>query len=479
VTDPIHARNPRTGEVDYEVEPPDESEVNELESRARSAGREWRERDLDQRLDALDQWWSEIEARRGTLLDALVADTGRRDVSQLEIDTVGSIIERVREQAPSVLAAEGKGQSSVPFVRLDAQHVPYELATVIGPWNFPLLLTAIDAIPALAAGCAVITKPSEVTPRFIEPIQETIRAVPALRDVVTFVPGGESTGGVLVDRGDAVAFTGSVETGRAIADRTATSLTPAFLELGGKDPAVVLESADLDLATSAILWGATANSGQSCQSIERVYVHENCHDEFVERLTAKARNVDLAYPDFDDGELGPIIDTDQVTTIRMQLDDAVSNGATVKCGGEIETHGGGRWVRPTVLTGVDHSMAVATEETFGPVIPVMSFATIDAAVEQANDTTYGLSAATLAGTQEEALAVARQIDAGAVSVNDASLTAIIQEGEKQSFKRSGLGQSRTGPRAIGRFLRKKSLLVKTNAAPDPWWHDLDGNEGAE
>jgi aldehyde dehydrogenase (NAD+) len=474
VTEPIRARNPRTGAVDYEVDPPSTDELDAIESEARTAQREWWEMGVEARLDALRQWHEEIEANRSALLESLAADTGRRDVSELEIDTVGTTIERVCEQAPSVLAAEGEGESSVPFVRIDAQLVPYQLVSVVSPWNFPLLLSGIDAIPALAAGCAVVAKPSEVTPRFVEPLRETIEAVPALRDVLTFVPGDGTTGAELVDRADAVAFTGSVETGTAIATSSAETLQPAFLELGGNDPAVVLGSAAIERATSAILWGSTANSGQSCQSIERVYVHESRYDEFVERLVAKANQLDLAYPDFDDGALGPIISLEQVETIRRHLEDAVDRGATVRCGGTFETHGGGDWLRPTVLTDVDHSMAVATEETFGPVVPVMSFETVDEAVDLANDTVYGLSGAVFAGSEEEAVTVARRIDAGAISVNDASLTAMIQEGEKQAFKHSGLGGSRTGPRAIGRFLRPKTLLVKTNSAPDPWWHDVDG-----
>jgi acyl-CoA reductase-like NAD-dependent aldehyde dehydrogenase len=477
MTEPIRARNPRTGAVDYEVTPPDEAELDAIEARLRSAGEDWRERGVEGRLDALERWWTEVEANREALLDALAADTGRREVSELEVETIGTTIERVREQAPSVLTTDGAGQSSVPFVRIDAQLVPYPLVAVVSPWNFPLLLSGIDAIPALAAGCTVVAKPSEVTPRFVEPLRETIDAVPGLCDAFEFVPGAGDVGASLVDRADAVAFTGSVDTGRAVAARSADSLTPTFLELGGKDPAVVLASADLDRATSAVLWGATANTGQSCQSIERVYVHEDRFEAFVEQLVAKAKGVGLAYPDYGDGELGPIVSREQVATIRRHLEDAVEKGATVECGGEVETHGGGRWLRPTVLTDVDHSMAVTTDETFGPVIPVMSFDTVDEAVELANDTAYGLSGAVFAGSEEEALAVGRRIDAGAVSVNDASLTAVVQEGEKQAFGQSGLGGSRTGPEAVARFLRPKSLLVKTDSAPDPWWHDVGDPPG--
>lgn len=469
----IRVRNPRTGATDYEISPPNDAELGSIERRVRQSQHEWRESGIDHRIDALRAWKTEIDANREELLDALTADTGRRGVSELEMKTVVDTIDRVCEQAPSVLDTDGESRSSVPFVRIDAQLVPYQLVGVVSPWNFPLLLSGIDAVPALAAGCAVIAKPSEITPRFIEPLRDTIEAVPELGDVLEFVPGAGGTGTALVDRADAVAFTGSVETGRKIAAQAAGTLKPTFLELGGKDPAVVLESADLEGATSAILWGATANSGQSCQSIERVYVHESRYEAFVDRITQKAERLDLAHPEFDSGELGPIISRDQVDTIRTHLDDAVSKGATVRCGGEIATLGGGRWLRPTVLTDVDHSMKVATEETFGPLVPIMPFQDVDEAVELANDTVYGLSGAVFAGTEAEALAVGRRLDAGAISINDASLTAILQEGEKQAFKRSGLGESRTGPKAIGRFLQPKALMVKTNTVPDPWWYETN------
>jgi aldehyde dehydrogenase (NAD+) len=342
---------------------------------------------------------------------------------------------------------------------------------VISPWNFPLLLSTIDLIPALVAGAAVVVKPSEVTPRFAEPVQAAIDATPGLRDVVRYVPGAGATGAALVDRVDAVCFTGSVETGRRVGEAAARNFIPAFLELGGKDPALVLDSADLDLATSSICWGSTVNTGQACQSLERVYVHEAIHDPFVEQLVAKAEQVDLAYPEYDDGELGPIISADQVDVLDAHLADARAKGAIVECGGTIERLGGGAWLRPTVLTDVDHSMDVMTEETFGPIMPVMTVSSAAEAVERANDTTYGLSGAVFAGTEEEAVAVAEQIDAGAISVNDGSLTSVIQEGEKDAFKYSGLGGSRVGPASLRRFVRRKSLLVKKTDAPDPWWYD--------
>jgi acyl-CoA reductase-like NAD-dependent aldehyde dehydrogenase len=266
-----------------------------------------------------------------------------------------------------------------------------------------------------------------------------------------------------------ICFTGSVETGHRVADAAARNFIPAYLELGGKDPAIVLESANLDLATSAILWGAVVNTGQSCLSIERIYVAESIFEKFYHQLVAKAHRLQLAYPTIERGEIGPIISENQAAIINEHLQDAVSKGAVVHCGGKVEELGGGWWCRPTVLTEVNHSMQVMTEETFGPIMPVMAFSTVEEAVQLANDSIYGLSAAVFAESVELALEVAQQIDAGAISINDAALTAIMHEGEKNAFKFSGLGGSRMGPAALKRFMRKKAFLIKSNSTNDPWW----------
>jgi acyl-CoA reductase-like NAD-dependent aldehyde dehydrogenase len=198
-------------------------------------------------------------------------------------------------------------------------------------------------------------------------------------------------------------------------------------------------------------------------------VDRSVFDGFVDRLSDKARSVRLAAPEPDDGEIGPIIAERQVTVIAGHLDDARAKGAKVLCGGEIERIDGGAYVRPTVLVDVDHTMKVMTEETFGPLIGVMPFADVEEAVRLANDTVYGLSAAVF-GEEAEALEVAGRLEAGGVSINDASLTAFVYEGEKDSFKLSGLGGSRMGPAALRRFGRRQAYLVARAEGPDPWWY---------
>lgn len=466
----LDVRNPRTGFLDYSVDAHSREEIDAVATRLRAGQSQWEQGGVGARVEAMLQWRDAIAEHRADIVAALVADTGRLTESAMEVDAIGGSIQRWCGLAPGLLADEPPRAAAIPTVSIRQAIRPFPLVGVISPWNFPLLLSLIDAIPALLAGCAVVVKPSEIAPRFIEPLAQTIAAVPALASVLTFVTGGAETGEAIIDAVDLVCFTGSVATGRRVAARAAERFIPAFLELGGKDPAIVLASADLDRATSAILWGSTANAGQSCLSIERIYVEQSVFDPFVALLVAKARALRLAHPEPSSGELGPIIAERQIAVIADHLADARARGARVHCGGEIEIHDGGAYCRATVLTEVDHSMKVINEETFGPIMPVMPVDCADEAVRLANLTTFGLSAAVFAGTADEALAVGRRIDAGGISINDAALTALIHDGEKNAFRSSGLGGSRMGPAAVRRFGRRQAFLVAESSAHDPWWY---------
>jgi acyl-CoA reductase-like NAD-dependent aldehyde dehydrogenase len=469
MTKPIQVRNPRTGKLDHEILPPSHSLLQQQCTNLRQAQIDWQQIGIEGRIEALQQWKQAILSQRERLSESLIKDTGRLSISILEIDSFLSGIDRWCKLAPDLLQESNKN-TTVPFIQLQQTSVPYPLVGVISPWNFPLLLSTIDTIPALLAGCAVIVKPSEIASRFVKPLTVAIETVPRLKNLLTFIEGGGETGASLIEYVDLVCFTGSVATGRKVAEAAAKRFIPAFLELGGKDPAIVLSSANLELATSAILWGSVVNTGQSCLSIERIYVAESIFEEFVDRLVTKAEGLKLAYPTLESGEIGPIIAERQAAIISEHLQDAIEKGAIIRCGGKVEEKDGGWWCYPTVLTQVNHSLKVMTEETFAPIMPVMPFSTVEEAINLANDTIYGLSAAIFA-EESEALAVARQIDAGAISINDAALTALIYEGEKNSFKYSGLGGSRMGSAGLMRFLRKKAFLVKTNSSPDPWWFD--------
>lgn len=462
-------RNPRTGEYDYEIPPIKATEVALISNELRFQQSEWFKAGIAHRIAVLQKWKLSVEAHKETLLAALSIDTGRTWETKMEVDLVASSIDRWCSIAKSFFEPTDQKDSSIPFIKLQQAWVPFQLVGVISPWNFPLLLSLIDTIPALLAGCSVLVKPSEVTPRFIAVMQSTIDAVVGLKKVLTYLPGDGVVGAALVNNCDLICFTGSTATGKKVYDAASKKMIPVFLEMGGKDPAVVLDGADLSLAASAILWGSTANAGQSCLSIERIYVQDTIYEAFVKILVAKANDLLLNAADIDQGEIGPIIFEKQVKIINEQLADALEQGAEILTGSDqCELINGGYYCKPTVLINTTHSMKIMQEETFGPIMPIMVFSTKEEAIALANGTIYGLSAAVFAATIAEAMELGAFLEAGAISINDAALTAIMHEGEKNSFKLSGIGGTRMGPSAMKRFMRQKVFIIKDQPIEAPW-----------
>jgi succinate-semialdehyde dehydrogenase / glutarate-semialdehyde dehydrogenase len=463
-------RNPRTGQYDYAISMPSPEEVAAACTAMRTSQYAWAGSGINGRIATMQQWKTAVEKNRQQLTDALCIDTGRKWETLLEVDLVAASIDRWCGIAKDFFQPPVKKQSSIPFIKLQQDVVPYQLVGVISPWNFPLLLSLIDTIPALLAGCAVMVKPSEVTPRFIKVMQAVIAEVPGLSAIFKYMEGDGTVGAAMVNNCDLICFTGSTATGRKVYDAASKKMIPVFLEMGGKDPAVVLEGADLDMASLSILWGSTANAGQSCLSIERVYVQDSIYDAFMKLLVDKAAAVKLNADNIGEGKMGPIIFEKQVQIINEHLKDAVAKGAVIEYGdAECKYINGGFYCRPTVVSNVNHDMLLMQEETFGPVIPVMKFSQEEEAVALANGTLYGLSGAVFAGTVDRAMAVAEKMEGGAISINDCALTAVMHEGEKNSFRLSGIGGTRMGPAAIKRFMRQKVYIVKDQAVKSPWW----------
>jgi succinate-semialdehyde dehydrogenase / glutarate-semialdehyde dehydrogenase len=464
----IAVRNPRTGKVDFELPVADAGEVAARAARLRQNQKAWAALGLPGRMSVMARWLAEVRKRAATIAESDAEDTGGCHTSYLQgFITMGNIGGWLEDAAGALDKAGYRGPSrAVPTVEVRTQFVPYPLCGVISPWNAPMMLALLDAVPALFAGCAVLLKPSEITPRFTGPLFESVRAVPELAAVFDFATGDAETGKAVIDQADVICFTGSVPTGRAIAMHCAQRLIPAYLELGGKDPVIVTASADLERAATAVLRGAVHANGMVCFSVERIYVAEAVHDAFVAKLVEKANAVRLNCGNPRAGHLHPFTFAPQAQIVQRHLADAVAKGATILTGGEVENHDGGLYMRPTVLTGVTHDMLIMQDETFGPCLPVMKFRTIDEAVTLANDTTFGLTASVIAGTEAEALPIAEQLNAGAVFVQDTFLTfAKNRTIGTNSFGFSGVGGgSRTGPEAILRFVRRKALLTQ-HAAP--------------
>jgi acyl-CoA reductase-like NAD-dependent aldehyde dehydrogenase len=466
----IAVRNPRTGATDFMLAVTPVEEVAAKAARLREAQVGWAALGLGGRIAVMQRWLGEVAKRANDIAEADAVDTGGCHTSYLQgFITMGNIGGWIEDAKGALEKASYNGPSkAMPTVEVRTQFVPYPLVGVIGPWNAPMMLVLLDAIPALFAGCAVLIKPSEVTPRWIGPLFETVRAVPELAAIFDFVQGDGETGKQLIDTVDLLCFTGSVPTGRKIAVHCAQRLIPCFLELGGKDPAIVTQSADIERAATAVLRGAVHANGMVCFSVERIYVHESIHDAFVASLVEKAGEVRLNSDNPRAGHLHPFTFAPQASIVEMHLADAVHKGATILTGGKVEKIDGGLYMRPTVLTGVTHDMLVMKDETFGPVLPVMAYKTIDEAVALANDTIFGLTASVISGSEEEALAVAERVNAGAVFVQDTFLTfAKNRTIGSNSFGASGVGGgARTGPEAILRFVRRKALLTQHGAPAD-------------
>ena len=458
----LPVRNPRTGEWDHEIPVTSPEDIASITTALRAAQAQWVAMGASGRAACLNRFADAVMAEVGPLGQALSVDTGRSTFAHFEAIKSVELIRMWAERAGPILdELVGAGQSGqVPAVHYQHRLIPYQVVAVISPWNVPLLLAMIDSLAALSAGCSVLLKPSEVTPRFIEPLQRALDAVPELAAVLRIVTGGPETGKAMIEQVDAVCFTGSVKTGRQVSQQAAACFIPAFLELGGKDPAIVLPDADIPLAARAIIRSAIGMTGQACQSLERIYCHESIAEPLTEELLAQLKVLSLTCTEDGAGDIAPLIFERQVETIQAQIDDALEKGATCLLGGE-PVQAGGIWYPPTLLTNVTHDMLIMQEETFGPVIPVVIYGDVEEAVALANDSTFGLSAAVFSADADAAKAVAERLQVGAISINDASLTGIVNDVEKNSFRFSGMGGSRMGPAGLTRFLRKRALLIQT------------------
>ncbi len=473
----IPVRNPRTGNTEFSFPAATAEEIAHKAARLRRNQKIWAARPITERIAVMRRWIGELLAHAKVIGAADGADTGGCHTSQFTAFIAVANISGWCEDVEGVLArAHVSGQSlTMPTVNIRSQLVPYSLVGVISPWNAPMMLSLLDAVPALFAGSAVLLKPSEVTPRFVEPLMHTVRRVPELAEVFDVVLGDGRTGADVVANVDLVCFTGSVPNGRKVALSCAQRLIPCFLELGGKDPAIVTADADIDRATTAVLRGGVYATGQVCYSVERVYVHHSIHDRFVEALVAKAKQVTLNDRNPLEGHIGPFIFVRQPEIVEAHLADAVARGARILTGGVTESLGGGLYMRPTVVTEVDHGMRLMREETFGPILPVMRFNTVEDAIALANDTEFGLTASVITGTEAEGQRIAEQVNAGSVFVQDTFLTfAKLRKIGTHSFGVSGLGGSRTGPDSVMRFLRRKAIL-SNQGAPASIFDDQPGD----
>jgi len=463
----IEVHNPATGEVIANVPVDSPEAVAATVKRVRANQPEWEAMGIEARyhwLGKLRDWLLDNQER---VLDTMQRETGKvRADAENEPTYLADLINFYGTRAAKYIGEESV-RPHTPLLaskKLRVQYRPHPVAGIISPWNFPLILSLGDAVPALQAGCAVVIKPSEFTPLGIAEVIEAWKHEIGGPDVFDCVQGIGETGGALVDEVDFIQFTGSDRTGRKVMARAAETLTPVSLELGGKDPMIVLADADLDRAANAAAWGGMMNSGQICMSVERIYVEEPAYDAFVNKLTAEVGKLRQGS---DDGEIGAMTSPRQIDIVEDHVDDALGSGARALTGGK-RVPGPGDYFEPTVLVDVDHSMKVMRDETFGPVVGVMKVRDADEAVRLANDTRYGLSGAVF-GEREHAEEVARRVECGAINVNDVLVNYFATDVPMGGWKQSGIG-SRHGEPGIKKYCRSESLVItRFGGKREPGW----------
>lgn len=457
---PLHA--PATGDALDSVPITEASALGVLAAGAREAQPQWAARSITERaavLSRVRRWLLENSER---VIATLTAETGKtyEDALFIELAYAVAALSFWARHSERYLADE-RSLARSPLVigrRLVTRHVPRGLVGVIGPWNYPLLNSFGDCIPALAAGNAVILKPSELTPLTSLLIAEGLGECGLPPGVFTVAVGDGGTGAALVDEVDFVMFTGSIETGRKVAERAAKSLTGFALELGGKDALIVLAGADLERAANCAVYYAMVNAGQTCISIERAYVESAIYDEFTAKLTAKVAALRVGEPrGAGSVDVGAITSAAQLELIESHVAEALAKGARLAAGGS-RLEGPGRFFQPTLLLDADHTMACMTDETFGPTLPVMRVADADEAVSRVNESRYGLGAAVFAPDSESGEAIARRLRVGAVCVNDAAVNYFALEAPMGGIKQSGIGV-RHGADGVRKFTQPQTILI--------------------
>ncbi len=347
---------------------------------------------------------------------------------------------------------------------------PLGVVGIISPWNFPLAIPLGEVAMALMAGNAVILKPSELTPLVGLRIGEIFREAGLPENLLTVATGGGETGAAIVGAGvDKALFTGSVATGKRVAAMAAETLMPVVLELGGKDPMIVLEDADLNAATRAAAWGAFANSGQACASVERCYVHESIAEEFTRRVVRITRNLQQGNGRDANTDIGAMSSERQLEIVTEHVEDARRRGAQILVGGARGDDRDGSFFQPTVITGVDHTMPLMRDETFGPVLPIATFKTEDEAVTLANDSPFGLTASVWTRDVRRGQRLAARIEAGTVTVNEVLYTHALAQTPWGGFKQSGIGRTH-GHLGLLELVRPQHIHTnRVTRIPDLWW----------
>ncbi|HWY20119.1 MAG TPA: aldehyde dehydrogenase family protein [Candidatus Acidoferrum sp.] len=455
----VSSVNPATGEVLRELECAGDGEVQAAVGRARAAQLAWAETGVRLRIAVLREFQHRLHEKKSEIAEAITREAGKPVAEALTTEVL-VVLDAARfliDNAHRLLRDEPvpHGNLATKLKRGRLVREPYGVVGIISPWNYPFSIPATETLAALVAGNAVLLKPSEFTSLMALELGSLLHGAGVPKDVFQVVVGDGATGEALIHSEiDKLVFTGSVATGKRIAVAAAERLLPVVLELGGKDPMLVLEDADVDVVSSAAVWGAFVNAGQTCLSVERCYVHRSLYEPFLKACVDKSnklrvgRGVDRAT------DVGPMIHERQLRIVESHVEDAVARGARVLAGGSRFPELGPNFYKPTVLADATHEMRIIREETFGPVLPVMAFNSDDEAVRLANDSEYGLAASVFTGNRARGERLARRIQAGTVMVNDVVSCFGISEAPHGGVKSSGVG------RTHGRFGLEEMVRLK-------------------
>lgn len=455
----IASINPATGEVLREFDCSREEEVRAAVERAHAAQPSWQELGLGRRLQILRRFQTLLREKKADVARLITREAGKPYVESLltEVLVVLDATQFLIANAQDLLHDQRIGHANLAMKakRGWVRRQPYGVIGIISPWNYPFNIPATEGLAALAAGNAVVVKPSEFTSLSALQLQALLRTAGVPEDIFQVLVGAGATGAALANSQiDKLIFTGSVASGKKVAQAAAARLLPLVLELGGKDPMLVLDDADMEVASSAAVWGAFVNAGQTCLSVERCYVHRSLYEAFLAKVVEKTGKLRVGNGLDPETEVGPMIHERQLQIVESQVDEAQVDGARLLTGGKRLPQLGPNFYAPTVIAGVTHEMRLMREETFGPVLPVLPFDSDEEAVRLANDSEFGLAASIWTRNRARGEAIASRLQAGTVMVNDVISCYGISEAPHGGVKASGLG------RTHGRFGLEEMVWVK-------------------